>query len=171
MRVTQILLMFISVIGMTLAWRSQNQSGSSGIQVGGPKRISGGEKTRHQTTEHHKKPEEQTEQHFNIGLIVPHTNFGKREYQRAIGSAVQSLQKMRETKLPFLRDVDFSGKNVHFDMILLTPSPTSKCLTSKSVVSNIFFYMYIIFPLILQQFWIQCAKNFYMQMCRQSFIW
>lgn len=130
MRVTPILFIFISVIGMTLAWRAQNQSGSSGIQVGGPKRISSGEKGRHQTTEHHKKQEEPTQQHFHIGLIVPHTNFGKREYQRAIGSAVQSLQKMRDTKLPFLRDVDFSAKNVHFDMILLTPSPTSKRLDS-----------------------------------------
>lgn len=129
MRVTTILFIFM-FIGMTFAWRSKSESGSTGIQVGerggGPKRISGGDKERHKTEHHTTKQQQDQEEHFNIGLIVPHTNFGKREYQRAIGSAVQSLQKMRDTKLPFLRDVDFSAKNVHFDMILLTPSPTSE---------------------------------------------
>lgn len=127
MKVAHLIFVLISIMDMTLAFRSQTQSGTTGIQVGdrGPKRIGGLDKERHKT-EHHSKQQESTEQHFNIGLIVPHTNFGKREYQRAIGSAVQSLQKMRDTKLPFLRDVDFSAKNVHFDMILLTPSPTSE---------------------------------------------
>lgn len=131
MKTSNFFFVFVSIFATTLAWRSQTSSGSSGIQVGeriGPKRIGGGgisEKERHKQ-EHHAKKEENTQQHFNIGLIVPHTNFGKREYQRAISSAVSSLQKMRETKLPFLRDVDFTAKNVHFDMILLTPSPTSE---------------------------------------------
>lgn len=120
-----LILIFVST---TLAWRSQTSTGSTGIQIGergGPKRIGGGDKERHKQ-DHHTKKEENSQQHFNIGLIVPHTNFGKREYQRAITSAVSSLQKMRDTKLPFLRDVDFTAKNVHFDMILLTPSPTSE---------------------------------------------
>lgn len=127
MKTSYILFVFVSIIVTTLAWRSQTSSGSSGITIGerGPKRI-GGDKDRHKQEHHTKKEEENTQQHFNIGLIVPHTNFGKREYQRAISSAVSSLQKMRDTKLPFLRDVEFSAKNVHFDMILLTPSPTSE---------------------------------------------
>lgn len=126
MKTSHILFVFVSIIATTLAWRSQTSSGSSGIQIGerGPKRI-GGDKERHKV-EHHAKKEEDTPQHFNIGLIVPHTNFGKREYQRAISSAVSTLQKMRDTKLPFLKEVDFTAKNVHFDMILLTPSPTSE---------------------------------------------
>lgn len=62
---------------------------------------------------------------FNIGLIAPHTNFGKREYLRAINSAILALQKMRGTKLGFLKDFSFSSTNVHFDMMSLTPSPTS----------------------------------------------
>lgn len=115
-------------------WRSKT-SESSGIVVGerGPKRI-GSDRDKHRTHEH-KPIETNTEkddqlQQFNIGLIVPHTNFGKREYQRAIGSAVATLQKMRDTKLPFLRDYEFTAKNVNFDMILLTPSPTSEKLAT-----------------------------------------
>lgn len=125
MKALYILFVLVSIIATTLAWRSQT-SASSGITIGerGPKRIGSGGSERHK--QEHAKKEENTQQHFNIGLIVPHTNFGKREYQRAISSAVSSLQKMRDTKLPFLRDVDFTAKNVHFDMILLTPSPTSK---------------------------------------------
>lgn len=65
---------------------------------------------------------------FNIGLIAPHTNFGKREYLRAINSAILALQKMRGTKLGFLKDFSFSSTNVHFDMMSLTPSPTSKLI-------------------------------------------
>lgn len=82
MKTSYILFIFVSIIGTTLAWRSQSSSGSSGITIGerGPKRVSG---ERHKLTDHHKK-EDTTPQHFNIGLIVPHTNFGKREYQRAI---------------------------------------------------------------------------------------
>lgn len=63
---------------------------------------------------------------FNIGLIAPHTNFGKRDYLRAINVAIQTLNKMRGTKLPFLGDYAFSAANVHFDMMSLTPSPTSE---------------------------------------------
>lgn len=65
---------------------------------------------------------------FNIGLIAPHTNFGKRDYLRAINVAIQTLNKLRGTKLPFLEDYAFSAANVHFDMMSLTPSPTSKCV-------------------------------------------
>lgn len=63
---------------------------------------------------------------FNIGLIAPHTNFGKRDYLRAINMAIQTLNKMRGTKWTFLDDYAFSSANVHFDMMSLTPSPTSE---------------------------------------------
>ena len=61
---------------------------------------------------------------LNIGLIAPHTNFGRREYLRAINLAVQSLQKGRGLKLTFLKDHEFTTANIHFDMMSLTPSPT-----------------------------------------------
>lgn len=84
---------FVSIIATTLAWRSQSSSGSSGITIGerGPKRI-GGDKERHKQ-EHAKKEEkeEEQQQQFNIGLIIPHTNFGKREYQRAIRQVIELM--------------------------------------------------------------------------------
>lgn len=87
---------FISIIltTTTLAWRSKSSSESTGITIGerGPKRIGPGgpDKERHKQQHHAKKEEPEADsknetQHYNIGLIVPHTNFGKREYQRAIG--------------------------------------------------------------------------------------
>lgn len=62
---------------------------------------------------------------LNIGLIAPHTNFGKREYTRAINSAVLGLQKVRGQKLTFLKEHDFQPANIHFGMMTLTPSPTA----------------------------------------------
>ncbi|XP_055384462.1 LOW QUALITY PROTEIN: glutamate receptor ionotropic, NMDA 2B-like [Condylostylus longicornis] len=62
---------------------------------------------------------------LNIGLILPHTNFGKRDYLRAINSAVNSLQKVKGTKLNFLNEYTFQASQIHFDMMSLTPSPTA----------------------------------------------
>lgn len=98
MKTSYILLVFLFILTTiattTLAWRSKSSSESTGISIGdrGPKRIgagAGGDKERHKQ-QHHAKKNESTDdsknetQHYNIGLIVPHTNFGKREYQRAI---------------------------------------------------------------------------------------
>lgn len=68
------------------------------------------------------KPKEQ----LHVGLIAPHTNFGKREYLRAINSAVNGLNKIRGQKLSFLSNYEFTVSNVHFDMMSLTPSPTGE---------------------------------------------
>lgn len=65
-----------------------------------------------------------TKEQLNVGLIAPHTNFGKREYLRAINTAVQSLPKTRGTKLTFLQHYIFDQKNVIQNMMSLTPSPT-----------------------------------------------
>lgn len=62
---------------------------------------------------------------INVGLIVPHTNFGKREYVKAINNAVGQIQKVR-SKFKFLSEYNFAPGNVHYDMMSLTPSPTSK---------------------------------------------
>lgn len=73
-----------------------------------------------------KDDDKDAKEEFSVGLIVPHTNFGKREYSRAITSALQQLQKIRSTKLNFLNQYSFQANNVLFDMMPLTPSPTSK---------------------------------------------
>lgn len=67
---------------------------------------------------HHRKE-------VNIGLIAPHTNFGKREYLRAINNAVVNLQKWKISKLSFLKEYTFTSSNIHFDMMSMTPSPTA----------------------------------------------
>lgn len=65
-----------------------------------------------------------------IGLIAPHTNFGKREYLRAIHTAVTGLNKTRGAKLTFFKDYQFEPRNIRFDMMSLTPSPTGKSFIS-----------------------------------------
>lgn len=67
-----------------------------------------------------------TNEQLNIGLLAPHTTFGKREYSKAFTSAIVNLQKMRNTTLGFLHEYEFKTTNVLFNMIPLTPSPISK---------------------------------------------
>lgn len=79
-------------------------------------------------TEEKKEPEKET---LNIGLIAPHTNFGKREYSRAINTAILALSKMRgATKTGITNNTIFAAGNVHFDMMPLTPSPTGESIFS-----------------------------------------
>jgi hypothetical protein len=61
-----------------------------------------------------------------IGVILPHTNFGVREYIRAIKVAVEKLTKSRGPKLNFLKKFNFSQHQVHSVMMTLTPSPTGE---------------------------------------------
>lgn len=61
---------------------------------------------------------------LNIGLIVPYTSFGAREYTRAINSVVSSLQRSRGPRLDWLRKYSFTPQNVHNVPMKLTPSPT-----------------------------------------------
>lgn len=77
---------------------------------------------------------------LNVGLLLPHTNFGVREYTRAINNAVSGLHRsQKQRRIDWLRMYSFSPANVHTDMMKLTPSPTglfvfSTCLTSECVV-------------------------------------
>jgi len=61
-----------------------------------------------------------------VGLILPHTSFGVREYIRSVKEAVEKLTKSRGPKLNFLKKYEFSPKQVHSVMMTLTPSPTGK---------------------------------------------
>ncbi|KAJ6638651.1 Glutamate receptor ionotropic, NMDA 2B [Pseudolycoriella hygida] len=60
---------------------------------------------------------------FNIGIIAPHTNFGKREYLRAINSAIGTLQKTLTKGNTSMFTT--TNTKIHFDMMSLTPSPTT----------------------------------------------
>lgn len=63
-------------------------------------------------------------QELHVGLLVPHTSFGVREYIRAVNSAILSLQKGRGPRLKFLDAFEITPKMVHLEMMTLTPSPT-----------------------------------------------
>nr|CAD7259665.1 unnamed protein product [Timema shepardi] len=82
----------------------------------------GGSSTVALTSTHNKqnKPDSQ----ISVGLLVPYTNFGVREYIRAINNAVGSLYKSRGPKLDSLKKYHFNQNNVYSDMMQLTPSPT-----------------------------------------------
>lgn len=62
---------------------------------------------------------------MNVGLLLPHTNFGVREYTKAINNAVAGLHRsQKQRRLEWLKKFTFSTANVHSDMMKLTPSPT-----------------------------------------------
>lgn len=77
---------------------------------------------------------------LNVGLLLPHTNFGVREYTRAINNAVSGLHRsQKQRRVEWLKKYSFSPVNVHTEMMKLTPSPTglfvfSNCLTSECLV-------------------------------------
>lgn len=99
-----------------------------------------------QNTKATKKDDEKSaKEEFSVGLIVPHTNFGKREYSRAITSALQQLQKIRGTKLNFLNQYSFQSNNVLFDMMPLTPSPTKilKTVCNVFLENNVSAFIYL----------------------------
>lgn len=101
------LLISVEIRGIRLSHINSNNGGSGGT---------GGKSS--------SRAHSNTKEQLNVGLIAPHTNFGKREYLRAINNAVQSLPKTRGTKLTFLQHYIFDQKNVIQNMMSLTPSPT-----------------------------------------------
>ncbi|EGI68455.1 Glutamate [NMDA] receptor subunit epsilon-2 [Acromyrmex echinatior] len=67
---------------------------------------------------------------LSIGLIVPHTSFGVREYTRAINKAVLNLYKGHgrtkgQSRFSFLDKYEFTPSQVNSTMMKLTPSPTA----------------------------------------------
>lgn len=113
------LLISVEIRGIRLSHINSNNGGGNGGNGGngGGNSSGGGGKS---SSRGHSNTKEQ----LNVGLIAPHTNFGKREYLRAINTAVQSLPKTRGTKLTFLQHYIFDQKNVIQNMMSLTPSPT-----------------------------------------------
>jgi len=84
-------------------------------------------------TDHHKlmKDSNTSLPKLSIGLIVPHTSFGVREYTRAINRAVVNLHKGHsktkgQSRFSFLDKYQFTPSQVNSTMMKLTPSPTGK---------------------------------------------
>lgn len=82
-----------------------------------------------------------TSPEMTIGLIVPHTNFGRREYTKAVNRTVGGLRKSYgrskgQSKLySFLDKYNFTQHSVQLSMMRLTPSPTGK-------VSRVFLFFF-----------------------------
>lgn len=83
-----------------------------------------------------------TSPEMTIGLIVPHTNFGRREYTKAVNRTVGGLRKSYgrskgQSKLySFLDKYNFTQHSVQLSMMRLTPSPTGK-------VSRVFLFSFL----------------------------
>lgn len=71
-----------------------------------------------------KSQEKPLDGQMNVGLILPHTSFGVREYTKAINTAVSGLHKTRGPRFRWLQKFGFATSNVHHALITLTPSPT-----------------------------------------------
>ncbi|KAF7274965.1 hypothetical protein GWI33_012371 [Rhynchophorus ferrugineus] len=76
-----------------------------------------------------------SKEQLNIGLILPHTNFGVREYTRAINNAVAGLHRGRGRNLNWVKDRNFNPKNIHNVLMTLTPSPTGKYRSSSLLLA------------------------------------
>lgn len=93
----------------------------------------------------YKKAREHQLPALHVGLIVPHTNFGKREYARTINKEMANINKAttaharsrgHQIKVAFLNKYRFyqeqdkgSVKQVMFN---LTPSPNGKLFLTKN---------------------------------------
>uniref|UniRef100_A0AAR5Q100 Glutamate receptor ionotropic, NMDA 2B n=1 Tax=Dendroctonus ponderosae TaxID=77166 RepID=A0AAR5Q100_DENPD len=76
---------------------------------------------------------------LNIGLILPHTNFGVRGYTRAINNAVAGLHRGKGRLLRWVPIRNFTQNNVSRILFPLTPSPTGVHFdtSSQSLVNEI----------------------------------
>lgn len=67
---------------------------------------------------------------LTIAIILPHTNFGVREYKRVTNAAINNLHRGRGQRFEFLKKYQFGSEQVKSTMMTLTPSPTGR--TSKN---------------------------------------
>ncbi|XP_031364187.1 glutamate receptor ionotropic, NMDA 2B isoform X6 [Apis dorsata] len=92
-----------------------------------------------------------TSPEMTIGLIVPHTNFGRREYTKAVNRTVGGLRKSYgrskgQSKLySFLDKYNFTQHSVQLSMMRLTPSPTEilKSLCNDFLPKNVSAILYL----------------------------
>lgn len=66
----------------------------------------------------------QKNQSLSVGIILPYTSFGVREYKRVMNLAVTNLNRGRGQRLEFLKKYQFGSEQVKSTMMKLTPSPT-----------------------------------------------
>ena len=69
---------------------------------------------------------ESGKQPLNVGLIVPFSNFLKKNYDKNIGAAVSNIKK---NKYMWSNTYSLSDAQVHLEMMSINPSPTGGYLT------------------------------------------
>nr|QPZ88974.1 ionotropic receptor 10 [Diaphorina citri] len=79
---------------------------------------------------------------LHLGLVVPHTSFGKREYTKAYKSALDELKRSNKVKFNFFKSHEIS---VHMAMNSLTPSPTAilKSICQEFLSVNVSAILYL----------------------------
>ena len=63
---------------------------------------------------------------LNVGLIVPFSNFLKKQYEKNVGAAVSSIKKK---KYLWSNTYLLTDEQVHLEMMSINPSPTGGCMT------------------------------------------
>ena len=69
---------------------------------------------------------------LNLGLILPHSIYNEREYNKAVSATLAEMQKSKRSGFKFMEKFAFSQGQVHRIMMKVNPSPTGK--TSRSVL-------------------------------------
>jgi hypothetical protein len=61
---------------------------------------------------------------LNLGLILPHSIYKEREYNKAVATALSDLQRSKRKEFKFLDEFEFSQSQIHRIMMKVNPSPT-----------------------------------------------
>ena len=68
---------------------------------------------------------------LNLGLILPHSIYNEREYNKAVAQTLTEIQKTKKFPFKFLQKFEFGHQQVHRIMMKVIPSPTGQCLSLK----------------------------------------
>ena len=63
---------------------------------------------------------------LNLGLILPHSIYNEREYNKAVAKTIGELRRAKKPELQFLQKFHFAQAQVHRVMMKVNPSPTGE---------------------------------------------
>lgn len=63
---------------------------------------------------------------LNLGLILPHSIYNEREYNKAVAQTLTEIQKTKKFPFKFLQKFEFGHQQVHRIMMKVIPSPTGE---------------------------------------------
>ena len=96
-------------------------------------------------------------QEINLGLIVPHSTFNERKYDKAISKSLMDMQKLKRKGLRNFHNVfNFAHAQVHRIMMKVNPSPTGKFKTGVLLPPSQSSVIERLAVRSLSQFFLQC---------------